>query len=753
MTKGSYQVRTQFINADGLPTYTNNLIKEDSPYLLQHAHNPVNWYAWSDEAFARAKQENKPVFLSVGYSTCHWCHVMEEESFDNEAVAKILNEHFISIKVDREQRPDLDEIYLSAVQIFSGQGGWPISAFLTPDAKPFFAATYLPQNVMIIQLKQVYQRWQQEQPELEAMADEIHGYILEASRYQESAAKVNDGIFADILVRVLSYEDKIYGGISEAPKFPMAPLLWLIMNRLQSPDAEQQGGAIQFIHRTLNAMLQGGIYDQLGGGFHRYATDKAWRIPHFEKMLYDQAQLILVYSQAWLVFGDPEYRRITKETCDYLLRELRGENGCFFSATDADSEGVEGKYFVWSASEIEGIFDKADCNFIHSLYGIIKADKSRPVAENILYLPLPMTETARANKLTYSQLIEKLTPLRDKMLAHRNLRKAPFMDNKQVTEWNAMAVTALARAGLLLGEADYITAAEKCTESLWHQAWNEKTGLSRIMVENQPSVSAGLSDHAQLIQAMLTLFDATEKPLWLTRTHTLFTVMKEKFADEENGAFYNSAVDPRGPLPIRSKTAMDNVSASGNSAALSAMVMLQQRDGSPPLEKQINRQISVFADTINRSPINMSAMLSAISELHHPVPGPIVYGGAGKIRVKTWLADNSNTLIVSMNIAEGWHINSNTPQQEELFATKLEPVGQARPNMMINYPNPTILAQSFQPQLLSIYSDQVELQATLANIPKTGRMVFRLTLQLCSEDNCLPPEQLLLTPIPPAQLP
>lgn len=271
------------------------------------------------------------------------------------------------------------------------------------------------------------------------------------------------------------------------------------------------------------------------------------------------------------------------------------------------------------------------------------------------------------------------------------------------------------------------------------------------MVENQPSVSAGLSDHAQLIQAMLTLFDVTEKPQWLTRAQTLFTVMTEKFADAENGAFYNSAVDPRGPLPIRSKSTMDNVSASGNSAALSAMVMLQQRDGSPSLEKQINRQISVFTDTINRSPINMSAMLSAISELQHPVPAPIVYGGAGKIRVKTWLADNNNTLIVNINIAEGWHINSNNPQQEELFATKLEPVGQARPNLMINYPSPTILAQSFQPQLLSIYSDQIELQATLSNIPESGRMVFRLSLQLCSEDKCLPPEQLLLTPIPPAE--
>lgn len=752
MKKGSYQVRTQFINADGLPTYTNNLIKEDSPYLLQHAHNPVNWSAWGDEAFARAKKENKPVFLSVGYSTCHWCHVMERESFDNEAIAEILNAHFISIKVDREQRPDLDEIYMSAVQIFSGQGGWPISAFLTPDAKPFFAATYLPPKVMNIQLRQVYQRWQQAQPELEAMADEIHSYILEASRYQESAAWVNDGIFADVLVRVLSYEDKIYGGISEAPKFPMAPLIWLIMNRIQSPDAESQGGAVQFIHRTLNAMLQGGIYDQLGGGFHRYATDKAWRIPHFEKMLYDQAQLIQIYSQAWLIFGDPEYQRIAKETSDYLLRELRDENGCFFSATDADSDGVEGKYFFWRSAEIDTLFDKADSNFIHSLYGIIKTDKTHADAENILYLVQPMTETAKTHKLSYPQFIDKLIPLRSKMLAHRNLRNAPFMDNKQVTEWNALAITALARAGLLLGETDYITAAEKCADTLWHQAWDKKMGLSRIMLDNQPSVSAGLVDHAQLIQAMLILFDVTEQPKWLTRAQTLFTVMQKSFIDEENDAYFNSAVNPRGPLPIRSKSAMDNVSASGNSAALSAMVMLQQRDGSPALEKQINRQISVFADTINRSPINMSAMLSAISELQHPVPAPIIYGGMGKLRAKAWLAAN-DTLIISINIAKGWHINSNSPPREELIATQLEPVGQNRPNLLVHYPSPTILAQTFQPQLQSVYLDQIELRASLSNIPATGQMVFRLSLQLCSENKCLPPEQLLLTPLPHKQLP
>ena len=378
----------------------NTLIHEKSTYLLQHAYNPIKWQPWGKAAFDQAKDENKPIFLSIGYATCHWCHVMRRDSFENKAIAAYLNKYFISIKVDREQRPDIDEVYLTALQIFSGQGGWPITGFLAPNTKPFLISSYLSSEELMQQLKQVNQRWDQEQANIEQMADELHNYVKQALQHDYQATKIKPQIVEKVIKKTLSHQDKQWGGINQTPKFPMTPLLTLLLKQVSnaSSNSPLKSTLDEFVKNSLNSMLQGSIYDQLAGGFHRYTSDRAWRKPHYEKMLYEQAQFITLYSQAWLTYHNPEYKRISLETANYILKNMQGDNNCFYSAIDADSSDGSSNFYHWEKMEVNKLLNQTQSTLFNNVFAITQ------LSPNAKKGPLYLKNTL--DKLSKNQLVD-----------------------------------------------------------------------------------------------------------------------------------------------------------------------------------------------------------------------------------------------------------------------------------------------------------------------------------------------------------
>ncbi len=415
-------------NATSSHQFTNRLIGEDSAYLLQHAHNPVDWYPWGDEAFAVAARDNKPVFLSIGYSTCHWCHVMEVESFDNEDIAALLNEHFISIKVDREQRPDLDEIYMTAVQMFSGRGGWPMSSFLTPEGQPFFGATYFPPDQFTALLHRVASLWQAQEQELRATAAEVTGNVDRYLTAVTAAAELDQALVDSAVAQLIGGYDSAHGGFTQAPKFPNETLLLFLLDQLKRHPSEQ---VMKPVRHTLDRMAQGGLYDQVGGGFHRYSTDSQWLAPHFEKMLYNQALLSQVYSDAYLLTASAYYKNIVVETLDYVLRDMTAANGAFYSATDADSEGEEGLFFLWTRDELRRVLSESDFVLVEELYGITAAGNFE--GRNILHLSRVPAQYGSAADTPWQS---RLSDIKRQLYAARERRIPPLLDTKVITAWN-----------------------------------------------------------------------------------------------------------------------------------------------------------------------------------------------------------------------------------------------------------------------------------------------------------------------------
>ncbi|WP_168427289.1 thioredoxin domain-containing protein [Candidatus Colwellia aromaticivorans] len=740
--QGQYPIKTQYLNNQREPLYTNELIREYSAYLLQHAHNPVDWYPWGKEAFAKAKKENKPIFLSIGYATCHWCHVMERESFDNEAIASYLNEHFISIKVDREQRPDLDEFYLTALQIFSGQGGWPITSFLTPLSKPFFVGTYFSSKALMSQLKLVQERWLQEQSSLESIADELQGYVEETLQNNYLPVTVKPSLINEVITRTLQYEDKSWGGIDQEPKFPLAQLLTLLMNQSTILINKKNNKLTNFISRSLNGMLQGGIYDQLAGGFHRYTADKAWRKPHFEKMLYDQAQLISLYTQGWLDFGNPDYQRISTETIAFLFKEMQANNGCFYSAIDADSINGNDDYYLWSPNEINHILDRQQQNLFNKVYAI--APRAFDQDAGPIYLKSSHTELA----INHTELTKNINKIREKLLSKRKLRSLPFVDRSQITQWNAMTISALVVAGRAFNMPDIIASAEKCATSIWRKVNKNDGKLARIINQKSTASPALLVDYAQLIKATLILYDVSQKTHWLSRAQQLYDVMNRHYFDPNSGAFFNNLARSDIVVPYRSQYVDDTIMPAGNSSALEAMVMLQQRAGNPILNKRIKQLINYFANTLNERPQDMSAMLNAVVEFGHVSAKPINYAGLGNVRIEGRTIDNQTSkntgkFEIRINIKEGWHVNSYKPLQEQLIATKLV-AENGNANLKVNYPEGSMLSLDFSQNKLSLYTGKIAIKGQYLNKKPATFEILKLNLQVCNKKMCLLPEEILI---------
>jgi uncharacterized protein len=594
------------------PKHTNRLAQETSPYLLQHRHNPVDWYPWGPEALERARAEDKPVLLSVGYSACHWCHVMERESFENEDTAALMNEHFVNIKVDREERPDVDQIYMQAVQSMTGHGGWPMTVFLTPDGVPFYGGTYFPPEdrhgmpAFPRLLQGVAEAYRARRDEVVEAGKQLLEQMRQGERLRTSASLLTDGILFSAYQALSGEFDSREGGMGRAPKFPQ-PMNWEFLLRYW-----KRAGLVQaqdMADLTLTKMARGGIYDQIGGGFHRYSVDGQWLVPHFEKMLYDNAQLASLYLHGWLATGDAEYRRVCEETLDYILREMTHPSGGFFSAQDADSEGVEGKFFVWSAEEIAAALDDSEMTRAALAYwGVDKGPNFE--GHSILFIPREPSEVAEDLGLTEARLEELIAAARARLYGVRDKRVHPGLDDKVLASWNGLTLAAFAEAGRVLGRADYIAAAVKNAHFVVTQM---KSGerLLRSWKDGQAKIKGYLEDYAMVGVGLLALYEATFDRRWLDESRRLAEQALVLFWEEGEGIFFDTGIDHEA-LVVRPRNLFDNAVPCGTSMTIEWLLKLAVFFGDERYEAVAVKALRPLADLMTRYPSGFGRYLSAL---------------------------------------------------------------------------------------------------------------------------------------------
>lgn len=609
-----YEPRTHHLNDDGSPKYTNRLILESSPYLLQHAHNPVNWYPWGDEAFERARRENKPVLLSIGYSTCHWCHVMEQESFEDEEIATYMNEHYVAIKVDRERRPDVDGVYMAAVQAMTRRGGWPMTVWLTPDRKPFYGGTYFPARdgdrgtrVGFLSLLGHLDRLYRDDPQkiVEAATDitqRIEHSMASAAGSGLPTAKALHSAYRHLRSRF----DATNGGFGGAPKFPRTVQLEALL-RYQRRAAEPQ--ALDMVTRTLDAMAAGGIHDQIGGGFHRYSTDARWLVPHFEKMLYDNALLTISYLEAYQVTGRPEFAEVAQRTLGYVQREMTAPEGAFYSATDADSEGHEGTFFVWTPTQIENaLSDATQRRLAIAYYGV--TEKGNFEGKNILHTAQPLADVAKELGIDPAQAPSILEAARSRLYEARSTRIPPHTDRKILVSWNGLMISAFARAAQVLDDPSYSKSASRAADFILSKMRNDGR-LGRSYLDGRVGGTGYLDDYAFFIAGLLDLFEATMDARWLREAVSLESVLDQHFRDEKNGGYFLTANDQE-QLLAREKPSYDGAEPSGNSVALLNLLRLHEFTTQDRYRQRAEEAFRAFEPTIERQPTSVPRMLVAL---------------------------------------------------------------------------------------------------------------------------------------------
>lgn len=593
------------------PSHTNRLIHETSPYLLQHAHNPIDWYPWGPEAFEKARREDKPILLSIGYAACHWCHVMAHESFEDEETARLVNEHFVSIKVDREERPDVDMIYMNVVQMLTGHGGWPMTMFLTPDGEPFFGGTYFPPEPrygmpsfkqLLLNVAEVYRT---RRDDITANARQI----MEELQHISAPKLVEGEVTADVLdqayVRLYRSFDEQYGGFGAAPKFPAAMNLIFLLRYYQRTKRPE---ALHMVELSLTKMAYGGIYDQLGGGFHRYSTDEKWLVPHFEKMLYDNALLSRVYLYAYQITNKPLYRRIAEETLQYVIREMTAPEGGFYSAQDADSEGVEGKFFVWSPDEIMRVLGEADGTLLCKYFDVTTWGNWE--GHSILNVPRPMSVLAKLEGLSEDELRQVIERGRKRLFEHREQRIKPLRDDKIITCWNGLMLRSFAEAAAILNRDDYRQVAIANAEFLLTHLQRDGR-LLRTYRDGISKLNAYLEDYALLIDGLLALYEATFELRYLQEARRLADIMIEQFWDNVAGGFYFTSHDHE-RLITRAKEFYDNATPSGNSVAADVLLRLALYFDVPEYRQRAERILRATIESVRRFPSAFGHLLGAL---------------------------------------------------------------------------------------------------------------------------------------------
>ncbi len=775
-------------NPDGTWKWTNALIRETSPYLLLHAHNPVDWYPWGPEALEQAKAENKPIFLSVGYSTCYWCHVMERKVFSNPEIADLMNTSFINIKVDREERPDLDEIYMTATQIMTGSGGWPNSVFLTPDLLPFFGGTYFPPEDsrgrpgfprVLSALNEV---WINQQPEVIAQAEKITEVIKQATAATPASigeAPLDRKLISAAVKALQSRYDATYGGFGGAPKFPSPTNLELLLSEYQR---EPSKPTLEIVTNTLDKMAYGGMYDQIGGGFHRYSVDAKWLVPHFEKMLYDNAQLAKIYLQAYQLRKNPLYRRVAEEIFTFVSREMTSAQGGFYSALDAEVDAEEGKSYLWTKEQIQKTLEKKDAKLFMQVYGVDKGPNFEG-GTNIPYLPVPISNVAKSLKKSEDDLHSQLEPLKAKLLAAREQRKQPLLDTKVITSWNGLMIDAFAYGYEVLGDKQYREVAEKAARFNLKHLRTSDGQLMRTYRDGIPKYNGYLDDYAFLVRGLLSLHQATGETTWLDEAKSLTDTMNRLFWDNKNGGFYFTLANQE-HLVVRTKNPYDSALPSGNAVAANNLLTLAQLIGEKGYLDKAEKTLQNFAGMMKQSPRAFMHMLFATNRYLStdwtkvgaaPQEGASQFGlnreGMSEInlfappKAQSVLpsADELLTLSVSilskggispespfdvevqLALAEGWHINANPPSLDLLIPTtvSVSPDGPVE-ILSVTYPKGKPFYADFSEGPISIYEGNITVKLKLKLKPgETIEKAFPLNVdvryQACDVHRCLPP--------------
>ncbi len=609
----------------------NHLVHEKSPYLRQHARNPVDWYPWSGEPFCRAAEEDKPVFVSIGYATCHWCHVMARESFEDDTIAAILNEHFIAVKVDREERPDIDGVYMKACQQMTGQGGWPLTIILTPQKEPFFAGTYFPRSGrggmtgLLELLPRIAGLWKEQRGDLERSAQKTAS-ALRRVIVQHPESQVNKRLLKQGYDELAARFDPVNGGFGRAPKFPTPTTLIFLLRYWKRTGSAP---ALRMVTTTLDALRCGGIHDHLGGGFHRYSTDAGWRVPHFEKMLYDQALLLMAFTEAWLATKKPDFQTTALDISGYVLRDLQSVEGGFISAEDADSGDGEGAYYVWTTEELEQILGREDAVFAARFFGVtvmgnfVVPESGRNV--NVLFMN---RRTANTGTVVFGYPVPELSridKIRGILLKARDKRPRPLRDDKILADWNGLVISALAQAYRAFGDPEYRMAAERAMQFILSHLRAPEGGLFHRYCDGEAAIPAFADDYAFLIQALIGLYGTSFDPGWLKEAIAMEEYVTEHFLDRDHGGYF-TASDTSVPLIVRTKEIYDGVTPSCNSVMLQNLVRLGHMTGNPVYHERASALAATFFRLAAESPSAYTAYLIGLDDLLGPATNIVVAG-------------------------------------------------------------------------------------------------------------------------------
>jgi len=625
-------------------TKSNRLAKEKSPYLLKHAQNPVDWYPWTKEAFMKAEKKDKPIFLSIGYSTCHWCHVMERESFEDEEVAEILNKNFVSIKVDREERPDIDKIYMKTCVLMTGSGGWPLTIIMTPQKQPFFAGTYLPKRGragivgLVDLLGKVAKSWETDKSRLISAAESATEYLVEYVTEKQREEELTEIVFDEAFIRLLDGFDQSNAGFGTSPKFP-SPHNLLFLLRYWKIKGRQQ--ALEMVEKTLQKMRMGGIFDQVGFGFHRYSTDSRWLVPHFEKMLYDQAMMAIAYTEAYQATGKDEYRKTVEEIFEYVLRDMTNPKGGFFSAEDADSEGQEGKFYLWTEAEIKQVLGE-NADLITKVFNIsregnyhdeVHKDKT---GRNILHFREPLLELSLDLGVSYEELASVLRNVRQKLFEAREERVHPLKDDKILTDWNGLMIAALAKGAQVFNARALSEAAENAVGFILEKMQRVDGRLIHRYRDGEATVDGNLDDYAFLVWGLIELYEATFDTRYLEEALRLQDDMLEHFWDKESGGFFFKADDSE-KLLIRHKDFRDGAIPSGNSVAFLNLIKLSRMTGKTHYEEKAATLARAFSSHEEGTPSHNTMFLTALDFFIGPAYEIAIVGNPNSEETKNML--------------------------------------------------------------------------------------------------------------------
>lgn len=803
----------------------NRLASESSPYLLLHAHNPVDWYPWGPEAFEKAKKEDKLIFLSVGYSSCYWCHVMERKVFSNEAIAKYMNEHFVNIKVDREERPDVDDVYMTSLLVYnqlikSGKGGgWPLSMFLTPDGNPIGGATYIPPTDSPntgLGFQGIAERltamWQEQRDAVDRTATLIAGEVNRMMKPGPALEQTElaGGLLTAAVEQVRSMYDPVWGGVDfdadrpMDPRFPNVPRLEMALDVYESGGDET---LLKMVEHSLLRMAHGGIRDHLGGGFHRYSTDRRWHVPHFEKMLYDQAMLLGIYTRTAALTQNAEFQAVAAEIADFVHREMTTPEGGFCSALDAETNAIEGEYYVWSKKELNQILGEDEGRIFSEVYGI---NAPNPFEHGyVLHLPAKLSDAARTFNLPVEQLTAELAPMKDKVLAARSKRERPLLDDKVLTSWNALMLRALAFNGKAFSRPQDIAAAEKAADFLLSNLMDDQGQLLRTWRQGQAKYAAYLDDYAFLVDGLLELHAATQNAKWLDHARKLAVKQNELFYDEQLQAFYFTASNHE-KLIARTSSAYDSVFPSANSVSVRNLLRLNALEQSPELESIAVSTLTRFAPTLQKSPAACAGMARALhlwlslsdesSAMYeqsiaargwqlarlvdsdevvgasNPAPPiePVIERSAFKpiiqadpddpfvkddkqrpVKMKIYpiydkLERGGKCLVaIELQVQDGWHINANPANPDFLVPTKIEVKSKQKVKLTrVKYPEHHKLKVDGFDQPYHVYDGKVMIYGLLeidkAEVADAATLEFHLRFQGCNSKECLPPDTIAM---------